>query len=403
MEQPMPLKIRHSPEAVLTPQPDVPWAQTMVLNPAIARDPTSSRLHMLFRATGPGEAHRQSNRPDPYPIYLGYAFSDDRGATWTADWSRPALAPKLSETPEQLLVTDARARKTVNYANGCIEDPRLTWLEGRLYLTAACRMFPPGPYWEHDDPLQCTPGWVRSADHSFGRAARENLTVNVLYEVHLDRLATGRYDEAFSYLGPLTDPERGDNRDAFLFPEKLVIDGKPRYVCAHRPRDPQHYPGGRPGQPPAIYLAAADRLEDLAGADARHILLATGVLSWEGNRVGGSFSPLRLDERRWLFPYHAKQNDEVGYTQSFMILEQDASGWPRLKHRCADRLIHASESWQQPAKFPVPCIFTCGGLVDEVGDLVMSYGAADEMVGIAWTHFDALVDYVSRFDATGRQ
>lgn len=374
----------------------------MILNPAIARDPDTTRLHMLFRATGPGEDHRQPGGPAPYPIYLGYAFSDDRGVTWSADFSRPALAPALGQTPKKLQITDAIGRATVNYANGCIEDPRLTWLEGRLYLTAACRMFPPGPYWDHDDPLQCTPAWARTASDPFGEAARANLTVTVLYEVHLHHLVQGRYDQAFDYLGPLTDPTRGDNRDAFLFPEKLVIEGKSQYVCAHRPRDPQRYAGGQPGQPPVIYLAAADRLEDLASPEARHTLLARGVLPWEGNRVGGSFSPLRIDDRRWLFPYHAKQNDTVGYTQSFMILEQDDAGWPRLKHRCADRLIYASEPWQQPAKFPVPCIFTCGGVVSEEGELVMSYGAADEVAGIAWTPLDKLVAHVSRFDADGR-
>jgi len=31
----------------------------------------------------------------------------------------------------------------------------------------------------------------------------------------------------------------------------------------------------------------------------------------------------------------------------------------------------------------------------------MSYGAADQKVGMAWANFDEIVDYVSAFDANG--
>jgi predicted GH43/DUF377 family glycosyl hydrolase len=62
---------------------------------------------------------------------------------------------------------------------------------------------------------------------------------------------------------------------------------------------------------------------------AQHILLAESTLVWEGNRVGGSFSPIRINDKQWLLAYHGKQDDRVGYTQSFMILEQDDDGCPQ--------------------------------------------------------------------------
>lgn len=393
--------IRYAQAPALTPQPDVPWAQTMVLNPAIEWDAQSQRLHMLFRATGPGSEHQHADRPEPFPIYLGYAYSTDRGQTWEVDYTRPALAPQLADKPEDLYITNASGQRVVNYANGCLEDPRLNWLDGKLYLSAACRLFPPGPYWDHDDPLQCAPTWAKSADEPFGRAARENLTVTVLYEVHPDRLVVGDYDHAFSYLGPLADPQRGDNRDAFLFPERLRIDGQLKYACIHRPREGHNYDDGPAGRPPSIYLAVADRLEDLASSNAQHIRLAEGVLAWEGNRVGGSAPPIRIDDTRWLLPYHGKQNDTIGYTQSFMILEQDDDGWPRLRHRCGDRMLYVTESWQAPNLFPIPCLFTCGAVHTDDGELIMSYGAADEVAGMAWTRFDSLVQHVMQFNPDG--
>ncbi len=394
--------IQDTPHAALKPVATSPWVNTMVLNPAIVRLPGSDRIHMLFRATGAGTDLYSVGKVDPYPIFLGYAFSDDEGQTWQADFSRPALAPQLASEPEDLWITNANGERVINYANGCIEDPRLTLIDDKLYLTAACRMFPPGPYWENDQPLQCTPSWALTAHETFGDAATQNLTVNVLFEVDTQKLAQQDYDHCFSYVGPLTDPNRGDNRDAFLFPEKLMINGQSMYVCVHRPRNPWHYPGGKPGQSPAIYLAAAQIFEDLSSDQALHIPLAQGLLLWEGNRVGGSFPPIRIADDQWLLPYHGKQNDEIGYTQSFMILEQDQDGWPKLKHRCPDRLLYATQEWQHSDRFTIPCIFTCGGVITKNQQLLMSYGAADQVISTAKVDLNALVKHIQHFDQHGQ-
>lgn len=398
----MTLNIRYSPTPALEPQPGCPWADTMVLNPAILRDPESVRLHMLFRATGPWPARQHPGRPLPYPIFLGYAHSDDDGHTWHPDFSRPALSPSLRDDPFDLLLTTPDCRRLVNHANGCVEDPRLLWVDGTLYLTTACRMFPPGPYWLNDEPTQCAPDWAVASDHPFGRAARENLTVTVLWTVDLPRLAARDYDRAFTYVTHLTDPERGDNRDTFLFPERLAIDGRPQYVAIHRPMHPATYgiPGASPL--PSIYLAAADSLHDLATPRARHHCLASPIFHWEGNRVGGSFPPIRISADQWLVPYHGKQDATVGYTQSFMILRERASGFPVIEHRCSDRLMYATQPWELAGRFKTPCLFSCAG--QQLGDdLLISYGAADTRVGLARVNFQDLLAHVRGFDAHGRR
>lgn len=387
---------------VLTPQPGVPWADTMLLNPAIVDEPGSSRLHMLFRATGPWPQAQRAGRPLPYPIFLGYAFSDDGGKTWQADFSRPCLAPRLAERPEEIVRVARDGRTLVDHANGCIEDPRLFRLEGKLYLTTACRMFAPGPYWEHDEPMQCAPDWARATGHGLGRAAAENLTVTTLWEVDLEKLKAGNCGGAFTYVTHLSDPERGDNRDVFLFPEKWVIDGVPSYVCLHRPFQPACYGAEFAGLPPAIFVAVAERLEDLPTTKARHRLLARSEFPWEGNRVGASWPPVRIDAQDWLLPYHAKQDAVVGYTQSFMIVRAGADGWPVVVNRCPDRLMYAQKRWELDGRFKTPCVFTCAGLVRD-GELIMSYGAADTVAGVAWTNFAELVQHVRRYDAHGQR
>lgn len=396
------ITFRYSPNPVLEPRPGCTWADQMVLNPAIIQDPDSSRLHMLFRASGPWPQMQRPGKPLPYPIFLGYAFSDDRGQTWQADFSRPALAPVLSEDPAELYVTNPDGQRVVNHANGCVEDPRLFYLEGQLYLTCACRMFPPGPYWEGLPLTCCTPEWAVNGDHDFGKAATWNVTVSVLYRVDLDALKAGRYEQAFTYVTHLTDPEKGDNRDVYLFPEKLRIGGRMQYVCLHRPWTPSEYIEGAGVDRPSMMISAADELTDFATDKARQKLLATPLFDWEAGRVGGSWPPIRLSANEWLVAYHGKQEGTVGYTQSFMILRETGDDFPVIIHRCSDRLMYATQPWELNGKFPTPCLFTCAGVV--MGDeLIMTYGAADTRVGVARVEFEKLVAHVRRFDARGHR
>lgn len=383
---------------MMVPFGGVPWASEMVLNPAIYQKEGAGRIHMVFRASGPGVPF--AGRSHTFPISLGYAWSDDGGEHWTPDLERPALAPRLREAFADLMVPVEGGAEQLDFANGCIEDPRLFEIDGVLYLSAACRVFPPGPYWILDDPMQCAPDWARRSDVPGGRAVRENLTVSVVYRVDLEALQERCYEKAFSYLGALTDPERSDNRDVFLFPEKIVVDGRPQFVMIHRPRNPEAYRSGI--HRPSMFLATADRISDLALNANRDDLLAEPLFDWEGNRVGGSSPPVRIDGKRWLLPYHGKQNDVVGYTQSFIILEESPHGLPRVVHRCPERVFFAQEEWELTGKFPIPCVFTCGAIRCGA-DLLMSYGAADTVCGIARVNFADLIAFVRSFDAAGRR
>jgi hypothetical protein len=389
------------------PRDDCPWASKMVLNPAMARDPDDpSHLHMLFRATGPGAEHRLPGRPDPYPICLGYAVSHDAGATWDVDWRTPAFAPALRQRhDESLYATDAFGRQWLNYANGCIEDPRLFPFEGELYLSVACRLFPPGPYWEHDDPLQCQPDWV-AAEASMGFAARENATVSLLYRVDLGALARRAYGEAFVFVCPLHPPDASDDRDVVLFPRRLTLDGVPRIVCVHRPKTPWRYPLGEGLAAPAMFWAAADSLADLAGdpgrpdtrADGpvRRALLTPPVHAWEANRVGASWAPVDLGGGEWALPYHGKQDDTEGYTQSFLLLREQDAGLPVLAAHPAERLLTADQPWERTGDFTIPCVFSCSGVTLEDGRLLMGYGAADRVVGLAEVDAAALWSWLRK-------
>ncbi|WJH32761.1 hypothetical protein N6H14_21110 [Paenibacillus sp. CC-CFT747] len=293
-----------------------------------------------------------------------------------------------------------------DYSNGCIEDPRIFPVEGELYVSVACRMFPPGPYWlaDQEPPVitkyEYVPDWVQDGGDPFTVTARTNDTVTVLYKLDLEKLRAGLYEEAFTYVCPLNEGHVSDNRDVFLFPEKMLIDGKLQYVMLHRPMNPVPFPGGDQVKVPSIYIAAAERMEDFASSKAVHKLLATGIFDWEANRVGASWPPLRIAHKQWLVSYHGKKDVHFGYTQSFMIVEERENGFPEVVHRCPDRLMYAKQEWEMPSDYPTPCLFTTAGIVVG-GELIMAYGAADQKVGISWVSFDDLVQHVRKFNAEG--
>jgi len=397
-------QFEYSPSPVITPKKGCLWAETMVLNPAIIKDMSSPRLHMLFRASGPWPQMHVEGQPFPYPIFLGYAFSDDNGITWEADFSRPALLPALGNTMEEMYILTPDGKKIVNHTNGLVEDPRLFTLDGKLYMTVAGRLFPPGPFWEHDDPMQCAPDWAKGT-HSLGRAASENLAVSVLYEVDLEKLKQRDYEHSFTYVTHLTDPEFGDNRDVFLFQEKMLIDGKEQYVCIHRPREPYRYPGGEKCHTPTMYVSAAETFEDFPTHKAKQRVLAKTLFYWEEERVGGSWPPLKIADDEWLMGYHGKKDDVIGYTQSFMILKQPENSLPEVIHRCSERMMFAQQDWELPGAVNYntrPCVFSCGGITVD-SQLIISYGASDEKVGIAKVNFKELISYVRQFDAFGNK
>ncbi len=397
----------YSLEPALEPEKDCPWADTMVLNPAIVKAPDSNTLHMLFRSTGPWSHKRaEGSKFDPYPIFLGYAWSEDLGKTWTADFSRPALAPALEYDVDKIYITDDEGNQVINYSNGCIEDPRIFEVEGKLFLSAACRMFPPGPYWCEEGPEQArsanSPAWARSENNPFGKAAYKNDTTTVLFALNLDSLIKKDYDNAFTYVCNLTNPSVDDNRDVFLFPEKMLIDNKMQYVLIHRPHSPENFTAGAGYKKPSIMLAAAENIKELATDKATHKFLAAGIFDWEEERIGASWAPIKLDNGEWLLQCHGKTYPGYGYTQSFMILKERNNDFPEVIHRCPDRLMFAQQKWEMPDNFLCPCIFATGGIIVD-DTLVISYGAADQKVGISWVNFKEVVDYVRLFDKQGNR
>ena len=379
-------------KCILRPVPTCPFASEMVLNPGIIEDPKTGRIHMLVRVSGPCPEKQLPGCPMPFPIFFAYAWSDDGGKNFDFDLSRPALAPRVEYELENMYLTDGRGNRVPNYHNGCIEDPRLLFIEGECYCIIAARTFPAGPYWVHDDPVQCMPAWAKAEDNPIGNQG--NVTTTVIYKVDLDRLAEKDYERAFTYITDLTDPQYGEDRDVFIFPEKMKIDGKMQYVMIHRPHHPDAYEGISESRP-AIVLAAAEDLYSLKSRTAKRRVLYAPELSWQGDKVGGSTPPIPMGDGKWLFNFHARASEKIGYAQSFMILSEKENDFPEISHLYPKPWIVNEADFEAPAKFPIPCIFFTG-IVKRGDTLLVSYGAADENAAVMELDYNLIVSELEK-------
>ena len=386
-----------SRQCILKPVDGCDWASEMVLNPAMISDPDSGRIHMLVRVSGPYSEKQIQGKPLPYPIFLAYGYSDDGGENFTFDFDEPALAPALEYEADKLWVRDGRGQMVPAYHNGCMEDPRLFFVEGECYLTLACRMFPPGPYWEQDVPTQCSPDWALEPDSPF--YIGDNYTVTVLYKVDLKALERRNYREAFTFITPLTDPRYGQDRDVIILPHKMMIDGQRQYVMIHRPVTPDRYDAFTETLPSMVMSAAPD-FYSFANHATRREMLYTPQYAWQRNRVGTSTPVIDMGNGEWLLSFHGKQDDEYGYAQSFMILQEQENDFPRITYLYPERWITNEADFERPAKFGIPCIFFTG-VVKLGNELLISYGAADEYAAIMKLDYEKIIEMLRQYPYNG--
>lgn len=384
-------------EQLLSPRKDVPWASEMILNPGIVEDPESGRIHMILRTSGPTPEKRLEGKPMPFPVYFGYGYSDDGGKSFEFDFSKPCLSPAVEYQEEKMWIVNGRGEKVPNYVNGCVEDPRIFMVEGECYCAVAGRTFPAGPYWEHDEPVQCMPEWAKKSDSPIGNI--KNVTTTVLYKIDLKALEKGDYGKAFTYITDLTDPEKGEDRDVFIFPEKMMIDGEMQYVMLHRPHHPDNYEGIDEKNPSIVISAAKDFYSFAKNASRRKVLYAPH-LPWQKEKVGGSTQPLNIGNGEWLFNFHGKEDEENGYAQSFMILKEKENDFPEITHLCPEKWIVDEEDFEKPAKFKTPCVFFTG-ILKKDNALLVSYGAADEHAAIMEIDFDKVIKTLRNYPYNG--
>ena len=166
-----------------------------------------------------------------------------------------------------------------------------------------------------------------------------------------------------------------------MFPRK--INGN--YAMLSRPSDNGHTPFGD-----IFYSESPDMTY---WGKHRHVMSPTS--GWQGTKIGGGPIPIEIEEG-WLIIYHGVLNSCNGFTYSagVAILDKDEP-W-KVKYRTKPYIIAPRELYELVGDVQ-NVVFPCTNLCDaETGRIAIYYGAADTVIGLAYTTVDDLVDFVKK-------
>lgn len=338
----MSFKLDKCPEnPILTAKEDSDWEKLGVLNPACVYE--DGTFWMFYRAAADDEEHT---------ISLGLAKSTD-GVHFERCFDHPILSPS-KDGPD---------------GNG-VEDPRVVKMNGWYYMTYAARSFPTGKYWLPKDQRR---------DYFYDPAPLDGPR-SIVTNDSITYLAISKDMVNWRKLGRMTD-SRHDDRDAFIFPEK--VNGK--YVMLSRS---QNRVGEEYGcKVPSIWISYSD---DLLEWD-NYKLLCTAKEDWEAKKIGGSTPPIKTD-KGWLFLYHGVAAKEEGgdYCVGAMLLDLDNP--EKILARTKEPIMVPEHSYETEG-FYCGCVFPTGAVVVE-DTLYVYYGSADKYCCQATCKLSELLNYL---------
>jgi predicted GH43/DUF377 family glycosyl hydrolase len=334
---------RYGDRPILEPREGA-WDSVSTFNPgAILVD---GKVYMLYRA---------ANDLKEYVSRFGLAISEDG-----YHFERAAEAP----VHEPLM----------DYEVGGVEDARITRDGDEYLVTYAAVTKKPGPVYEKMD---------------FFSRAREDPYIDRPGIPPLGASYTGllrsRDLRSFTVEGIVT-PAEIDDRDGVLFPEK--VNG--RYVLLHRPSawTGPTYGAGKP----SIWLAFSDDLRswDYGSGDEYLLMQPQDGAAWEEQKIGAGPPPIRT-EAGWLMIYHGVDSKHV-YRMGAALL--DLSDPMKVLGRTREPLLEPEMEWERVGIIP-NVVFPTAALWEDGRELLIYYGGADRVVGLATADMERLVGYLA--------
>jgi predicted GH43/DUF377 family glycosyl hydrolase len=317
-----PVLKRYEGNPILRPEPKHWWESKAVFNPAAIYE--GGKVHILYRALG-----------DTDTSVLGYASSSD-GFHIDERLDQPVYVPR--EPFEGVgAVRQAEVELSDNYtsggsfAGGC-EDPRLTRIDDRVYMT-----------------------YVAYDGYSSPRIA--------LSSINIDDFLNKNWKWKKPVL--ISRPDIVD-KNACILPEK--INGK--YVIFHRIF-------------PEILIDFVDDLDfDGEGRWLEgqfKIPIMESASSWDSRKVAAGPPPMRTKDG-WLFIYHAiDDKDEFRYKMGAMLL--DINYPPKVLARTTHPILEPVARYENEG-LKTGVVYPCGAVILK-DQLFVYYGGADMVVCVA--------------------
>jgi predicted GH43/DUF377 family glycosyl hydrolase len=334
--QPRPHQLeRHESNPIIEPREGNYWEMKATFNPgAIYAD---HRVHLLYRAIGGDDVS-----------VLGYASSDD-GISFDERPNEPAYRPLSTKTttPKEEQKPLVPAYFSGGGWNGGCEDPRLTLIGDRVYLT----------YTAFD-------GWgsIRIALSSI--ALQDFL------------------NKQWKWKKPaLISPAGEIHKNWVLFPEK--IHGK--FAILH-------------SISPKILVDYFDSLDDFDEEEAvikskYDRISNTGA--WDSWIRGAGPPPLKTKDG-WLLLYHAMDlRDPNRYKLGAMLL--DLNDPTKILYRSRTPILEPDFYYENQG-FKAGVVYSCGAVIND-GELYVYYGGADSVTCVAMASVDNFLSELKAYGA----
>ncbi len=323
-----PVLERYQGNPILRPDPRNWWETKAVFNPAAIYE--GNKVHILYRAIGETDHS-----------LLGYASSID-GFHISERLDKPAYIPRepfegVNSLPHDWNVEFSPYISGGGGGGGC-EDPRLTRIENRVYLT-----------------------YVAYDGYSPPRVALSSIAIDDFLQ------------KKWNWKKPvLISPPHIVDKNACLLPEK--INGK--FVIFHRIF-------------PNILIDFVDDL-DFDGKTRwleGHFKISVKNSSWDNLKVAAGPPPIKTKEG-WLFIYHAiDEKDDLRYKIGAMLLGIKEP--TRVLARTKKPILEPLEYYENEG-LKAGVVYPCGAVVLN-NRLFVYYGGADMVTCVATANIDELL------------
>ncbi|MDD5530188.1 MAG: glycosidase [bacterium] len=301
---------RYKGNPILEPIFENSWEARMVYNCAALYE--GGKVHLVYRARG----------VDGGVSRLGYASSKD-GLHIDERLPEPIFTGNSSSDFECF---------------GC-EDPRLTRIEDRIYMCYT----------------------------AFGQVPGISRRVNSI-QLGMTSISLRDFlNKRWNWEKPWYPFFRVDNKDAFLFPERI----KGKYVLYHR-------------IPPHMWISYSN---DLKNWDEAKILMKIRS-GWENFKIGGGAPPIKT-KKGWLIVYHGV-NEKFHYQLGLAMASLDDPS--KIIYRYEKPFLSPTESYEKEGLVP-NVVFTCGAVVIK-DTLFVYYGGADSVICVATANMKELLNKI---------
>jgi predicted GH43/DUF377 family glycosyl hydrolase len=314
---------RHAQNPIITPQAHHDWENVATFNPAALR--LGGNVHILYRAVG----------GDGISV-LGYAASAD-GVHIDERLSHPVYIPVSSfDRP----TGDPGAERFPSFSGGGFggcEDPRLTEIEGRVYMT----------YTAFD------------GRHPPGVAITSISTKNFL-------------QRNWKWRKPaLISPPGEQHKNWVVFPKKI----RGKYAVLH-------------SIAPSILIDYFDSLDFNGSTAIKSTHAPKGVAErWDNQPRGVGCPPIETPDG-WLLLYHAMDTrDPNRYKVGAILLDLDDP--TKVLHRAQGPVLEPDELYENQG-YKAGVVYTCGAVAFN-NMLHVYYGGADTVACVASYPFDEFV------------